>query len=295
VTIGPLKPNWYGYGFDVDGARVADPANRDVWSGATSAWSFVFVPGPAANFMANADVPHGTWSTVRYRSNVTRSERQMQVYTPPGYNRDGRRYPVLYLLHGGGGNDTDWIVNMRANFIMDNLFASKRAKKMIVVMPDGNVSPFDARTYSLPQDKFPEELIGSIVPAVEKEYRVATGPSNRALAGLSLGGLWTFDTLLKFPNRIGYYGDFSSGWFPATLQDLDENHANLLRRAASAKQTKLLWITVGPPDIAWENNIATRALFDKYRIEYTFEQNSGGHVWDTWRHNLRSFAPKLFR
>ena len=115
ATLGPLKPNFYGYGFIIDGASVPDPANRNIWSGTNSAWSSVFVPGPEADFMAEASVPHGCWATLRYISKVTGTHRQMQVYTPPGYGRSGQSYPVLYLSHGGGGNDTDWIACMRAN------------------------------------------------------------------------------------------------------------------------------------------------------------------------------------
>jgi enterochelin esterase-like enzyme len=295
VTIGPLTPNWYGYGFILDGVNIPDPANRDIWSGSTSAWSYVLVPGPEADFMADAAVPHGVWGTVRYYSKLTQTERQMQVYTPPGYNHDNRVYPVFYLMHGGGGNDTDWIVNMRANYIMDNLIAQNKVVPMIVVMADGNVAPFSF-TYSVPQDVFPQELLGSIVPAIEQNYRVAPGAKNRALAGLSLGGLWTLDTLLLNPGAFAYLGVFSSGWFPATRDDLVQNHLDLLTNPAINKGTKLLWITVGgPEDIAYNNNYATLALFDQYHIKYTFVQGTGGHVWNTWRHNLLDFAPLLFR
>ena len=295
VTLGPLAPDWYGYGFILDGVRIPDPANRNIWSGSTSAWSYVFVPGPEADFMADASVPHGAWATVRYFSKLTQTERQMQVYTPPGYNHDNRRYPVFYLMHGGGGNDTDWIVNMRANYILDNLIAQNKIVPMIVVMADGNVAPFSF-TYSVPEDVFPEELLGSIVPAIEQNYRVAPGAKNRALAGLSLGGLWTLDTLLLDPGAFAYLGVFSSGWFPATRDDLVQNHLDLLTNPAINKGTRLLWITVGDTtDIAYNNNYATLALFDQYHIKYTFVQGTGGHVWGVWRHNLFDFAPLLFR
>jgi enterochelin esterase-like enzyme len=295
VTIGPLDPNWYGYGFILDGVKIADPANRNIWSGATSAWSYVLVPGPEADFMADASVPHGAWGTVRYFSKVTQTERQMQVYTPPGYNHDNRVYPVFYLLHGGGGNDTDWIVNMRANYILDNLIAQGKIVPMIVVMPDGNVGPYPING-PITADVFPQELLGSIVPAIEQNYRVAPGAKNRALAGLSLGGLWSLDTLMLDPGEFAYIGIFSSGWFPGFRDDLVQNFSNLLTNPAINKGTKLLWITVGgPEDIAYNNNYATLALFDQYHINYTFVQGTGGHVWNTWRHNLYDFAPLLFR
>jgi len=297
VTIGPLAPNWYGYGFIVDGVNIADPANRNGWLGATSAWSFVFVPGPGAAFMADRPhIPHGAWATVRYFSHLTHTERQMQVYTPPGYNQDNRAYPVLYLMHGGGGNDTDWIVNMRANYIMDNLLAEHRIKPMIVVMPDGNVTTSFNINYSVPQDVFPKELVGSIVPYIEKNYQVLRGARNRALAGLSLGGLWTLDTLLLHPGTFAHMGVFSSGWFPTTRIDLVEHHRRLITDPAINTQTKLLWITVGgPQDIAYNNNFAMLRLFARYHVKYKFVQGTGGHVWNTWRHDLLRFAPLLFR
>ncbi len=295
ITMGPLDPNWYGYGFIVDGVKIADPANRDIWSGPTSAWSYVLVPGPASDFMADASVPHGVWGTLRYFSQVTQTERQMQVYTPPGYNHDNRVYPVFYLMHGGGGNDTDWIVNMRANYILDNLIAQGKIVPMIVVMPDGNVGSYPING-PITADKFPEELLGSVVPAIEQNYRTAPGPQNRALAGLSLGGLWTLDTSLLDPGAFAYLGVFSSGWFPGFRTDLVQNHSDLLSNPAINKGTKLYWITVGDStDIAYNNNYATLALFDQYGIKYTFVQGTGGHVWNTWRHNLFDFAQLLFR
>lgn len=294
VTIGPLAPNWYGYGFILDGVKIADPANRNIWSGATSAWSYVFVPGPEADFMADQPVPHGVVSTVRYFSNVTQIERQMQVYTPPGYGKSSRSYPVFYLMHGGGGNDTDWIVNMRANYIMDNLIAQDKVTPMIVVMADGTVGSYPMNG-PITNDLFPQELLGSVIPAVEQNFRVIPGPMNRALAGLSLGGLWSLDTLFLHPGEFAYIGVFSSGWFPGFRDDLVKNYSDLLSNRMINKRTKLFWITIGgPEDIAYNNNYATLALLDQNHIKYTFVQGTGGHVWDVWRHNLVSFAPLLF-
>jgi enterochelin esterase-like enzyme len=283
VTMGPLDPNWYGYGFILDGVRIADPANRDIWSGSTSAWSYVFVPGPEADFIADQPVPHGAVATVRYFSNVTQTERQMQVYTPPGYNHDNRRYPVLYILHGHGGNDTDWIVNMRANYILDNLIAQGVIEPMILVSPDGNVANNLLN--------FPEELMGSIIPAIEENYRVAPGPKNRALAGLSMGGRLTMATLVKYPGYFAYIGSFGSEYTVTADYPVE-----LLDNPAINEGTKLLLITVGgPEDISYSRTHATLALLDEHGVNYTFVQRTGGHVWDTWRHDLYDFAPLLFR
>jgi len=304
VTIGPLKPNFYGYGFIVGGAAIPDPANRNIWSGSYSAWSFVFVPGPEADFIADSSVPHGNVATVRYFSKVTKSERQMQVYAPPGYEHSKQAYPVLYLLHGGGGNDTDWIACMRANYLLDNLIAQGEAVPMIVVMPDWNVASFGS---GLPvaQDVFPQELLGSIVPFIEQNYRVAPGPKNHALAGLSLGGNHTWNTLLLHPGAFAYVGVFSSRMQPPVRNDLVQNHLGLLSNRAINKDTKLFWITMGGPDDLNRTGVAadlpaTLALFDQNHIKYTYVPGPKigaiyGHIWDTWRKDLFTFAPLLFK
>ena len=176
----PAGPNWYGYNFTVDSAHVADPNNRNIWSGAATSfssvgqWSMVMVPGPAADYMALTNVLHGAVSTVNYYSPFAGTEREMQVYTPPGYNSSARPYPVLYIMHGAGGNDTDWIVNMRTNFILDNLIAEGKATPMIVVIPDANVgtslngepAPFTSAT----TDQFVnDELMPTIIPYIGRQ------------------------------------------------------------------------------------------------------------------------------
>ncbi len=161
ITMGPLAPDMYGYDFILDGVNIVDPANTysgpgtvlALWAGnpqffsPVNAWSYVTVPGPEADFFADAPVPHGAVATVRYYSNVAQKERIMQVYTPPGYNHDNRVYPVLYILHGAGGNETDWIINMRANFILDNLIAEGKAVPMILVSPNANADGFPSSTF----------------------------------------------------------------------------------------------------------------------------------------------------
>ena len=310
ITVGPLAPDMYGYDFIVNGVKILDPTNtysgpgtvRAVWAGDpgtwsdVNAWSYVTVPGSAADFFADAAVPHGAVATVRYYSNLAQTERMMEVYTPPGYNHDNRRYPVLYIMHGAGGNETDWIINMRANFILDNLIAQGKAVPMILVSPNGNDATI-AINGPITEDNFSEELLGSIVPYIEENYRTAPGAKNRALAGLSLGGFWTLDTLLLHPGEFSYLGVFSSGWFSQAFRDdLVQNHSDLLTNPAINKDTKLLWITVGDPtDIAYTANYATLAILDQYHIKYTFVQGTGGHVWGVWRHNLFDFAPLLFK
>lgn len=303
TTVGPLTPNLYTYNFVIDGATITDPMDADTWTSQPvptgspfpqgPSMSIFVLPGAQAQFLTDNAVPHGRVSTVYYDSQVTGTQRRMQVYTPPGYGRRHQEYPTLYLLHGGGGNDTDWVKQGAANFILDNLLAAHRIVPMVVVMPDANIGVPIGDPAS---DQFPEELSSSIVPAVQREFRVLPGAENRALAGLSLGGLQVFDQVLLHPGVFAYYGDFSSGYFPNQLSDLEQNDAARLASPAINRDTRLLWITVGGPgDIAYPNNGPTRALLEKYGIRYTFVQGTGDHVWDTWRHNLVSFAPLLFR
>lgn len=304
VTMGPLDPNWYGYGFIVDGAHVADPNNRDIWSLDTSAWSNVMVPGPATAFMAETTVPHGTVSTVYYHSTVTGTERRMTVYTPPGYNRDNRVYPVFYLVHGGGGNDTDWVANMRANFILDNLIAARKIPPMIVAMPDMNVGAGEQSCEHSLDCAAPQELMNAVVPYVEGNYRAAPGPQNRALAGLSVGGDVVRNTLLHYPDAFAYVGFFSGGEMPPeVVTDLTQNHADLLAGVAKSKTLKLLWLSFGGQEYLVANHqhwlAGTEAVFNQYHVNYTYVDGPtfgaiNGHVWDTWRKDLLVFAPRLF-
>jgi enterochelin esterase-like enzyme len=321
----PLTPNLYGYGFNIDGqppvtpatvyitttitavggVNIADPANRDIALWSTSQWSNVFVPGPAADYMAdNPAVPHGTWGTVRYFSNLTQSERQMQVYTPPGYNHDNRRYPVLYILHGMGGNDTDWFAAMRANYILDNLIAEGKAVPMLIVSPD--TTPWNPAPTSVTADGFVTETMGSIIPYIEQNYRVAPGAKNRALAGLSMGSNHTRNVSLDETNEFDYFGYFSSGAMSnATITDPLTNHLDLLTGLAKASKGKLIWISEGAQEAAAFPSVEvqltnTLALFDQYGVKYTYVPGAqigaiGGHVWDSWRKDLFTFAPLLFK
>jgi hypothetical protein len=299
ITMGPLAPDMYGYDFILDGVNIVDPANTysgpgtvlALWAGnpqffsPVNAWSYVTVPGPEADFFADAPVPHGAVATVRYYSEVAQKERIMEVYTPPGYNHDNRGYPVLYILHGAGGNEIDWIINMRANFILDNLIAQGKAVPMILVSPNANADGF-------PSTAFPDELLDNIVPYIEENYRTAPGANNRALAGLSMGGSRTTETVFSHPGVFAYVGVFSSSFRPSTAFPAD-----LLANPDINKWTKLLWITRGALEGPGTSFLA---LLDQYGVNYTNVPGSdiganGGHIWGTWRHALFAFAPQLFK
>ncbi len=298
ITMGPLAPDMYGYDFIVDGVNIVDPTNTHsgpgtvdaLWTGdpttwsKVNAWSYVTVPGPEADFFADKNVPHGAVATVRYFSEVAQSERMLQVYTPPGYGKDNRAYPVLYIMHGAGGNETDWIINMRANFILDNLIAEGEAVPMILVSANGYVTD----NY---RSDFPDELLDNIVPYIEANYRALQSWKGRALAGLSLGGYWTTTTHFSHPGEFAYVGVFSS-WFSPSA----DFPVELLENPAINKRTKLLWFSSGDQtDITYNYTMYTLDLLDQYGINYTFKQYTGGHIWGQWRHNFYDFAPLLFR
>src|SRR3954464_11685638 len=203
ATVGPLVPDLYSYGFTVDGVRTIDPKNPTVKPGINSLDNLVFVPGPEADFEDNKRVPHGDVRQVWYQSATLGTQRRMHVYTPPGYEGGSERYPVLYLLHGAGDEDSGWSTVGRAGFILDNLIAAKQAVPMLVVMPNGSLppvrdlpkvepgttpSPEARKALEAAQGRFPDELVTNVVPLGEKTFRVPAGPEHRALAGLSMGG-----------------------------------------------------------------------------------------------------------
>ena len=225
ITVGPLTPDFYSYTFHVDGVRTIDPKNAMIKQGINSLDSMFLVPGAEAEFEATKDVPHGEVHIAWYRSGTLDASRSMHVYTPPGYEGGSEKYPVFYLLHGAGDEDSGWSTIGRAGFILDNLLAEKKAVPMIVVMPNGsmprpaNMPRFDARHHADPearaameaaQNRFTDELLKEVVPYVEKHYRVKAGQENRALAGLSMGGGQTLQVVTSHPDEFAYVGVWSA-------------------------------------------------------------------------------------
>lgn len=298
VTVGPLAPDLYTYWFMVDGVRVIDPRNREVKEGISNLESVVEVPGKEAEFLSAQAVPHGEVRTVWYHSSSLGILRRMHVYTPPGYERGRQRYPVLYLLHGGGDTDATWSTVGRAGFILDNLIAQGKAKPMLVVMPAGHVPgrrgfPMAAGPEG---DPFTQDLLTDIIPYIESHYRVSARPEHRALAGLSMGGVQTLNIGLTNLDKFSQLGVFSSGWFPAMLEEFRTKHRALLDDAKTKERLRLFWIAVGKGDVlAYRNTQAMLEMFREHKIRFTYHESSGGHTWSNWRHYLNQFAPLLFR
>jgi enterochelin esterase-like enzyme len=270
----------YRYFFIIDGVTVPDSRNKNTKE---SPSKFEVYDNTSA-FWSIQNVPHGDLRIVYYRSNTTGSTRRMHIYTPPGYDRSSESLPVLYLIHGGGETDNHWTYFGQANFILDNLLAEGKIKPMIVVMPNGSV----------PDEVFTKDLLNDIIPYVESNYRVKTGKSNRALAGLSMGGLETLNTGIPNSHMFEYLGVFSSGWY---AQDLPEKEKIVQKYANELNANiKLFWISQGgKEDIAWNNCQSMLKVFDKYGIKYQYSEMPGGHTVYVWRYDLLHFAPLLFR
>jgi enterochelin esterase family protein len=300
VTLGPLTPDFYSYAFTVDGVRTLDPSNATIKQGITSLDNMFFLPGPEADFQDNKPVPHGDVRKVWYQSGTLKAQRRMHVYTPPGYDAGTNKYPVFYLLHGGGDEDSGWGTVGRAGFILDNLIAAGKAKPILVVMPNGSLprpaGKLDPKEAAALQDRFTNELLREVVPTVEKHFRVKTGAENRALAGLSMGGGQTTRVLTSQPDQFGYVGIWSAGLFggdPAAFER--QNEAFLKNAAAVGKSVKLLEVTVGDKDFALAGSKALSEVFAKHGIKHELKVTGGGHTWINWRQYLNEFAPKLFQ
>ena len=221
VTLGPIDPGAYRYNFNVNGVATIDPRNSSISESNNNVWSLVYIPG--AEFMDTRNVPHGAVAKVTYYSTALDKFRRMHVYTPPGYELGQGKFPVFYLLHGAGDGDDSWTSIGRASFILDNLIAAKKARPMIIVMPAGHTRPTGrgplpgiaqpGSNAPPPPDEFVQDFLSDIMPYVEKNYRTLNGRANRAIAGLSMGGMQTLNIGIPHLDQFSYIGVFSSGLF----------------------------------------------------------------------------------
>jgi len=302
ATVGPLVPDSYSYTLTVDGVKTIDPKNAQIKQGVTSNDNLFEVPGEEAAFEATQMVAHGTVRIEWYSSSTLDMPRRIHIYTPPGYDRGNQRYPVLYLLHGGGDEDSGWSTIGRAGFIMDNLLAQKKAKPMLVVMPNGSMpraanAPAGAPGGGAAQDRFASELLKDIIPFVEKNYRVLGNRENRAITGLSMGGGQTLRVAPTNLDKFAYIGVWSSGVSQQAQADFEKRNAEFLGNPDKTnKMVKLLWIGVGEKDplanVSAKNLVA---LLDQHGIKHEFHESPGAHTWINWRHYLNDYAQLLFR
>lgn len=304
-----VASDMYTYTFNVDGDNVIDRnniwVNRDI-STLTSAF---IVPGGRADLYTIQRVPHGTVSKVWYDSETAGFARRLTVYTPPCYNKSAKtKYPVLYVLHGIGGDEDAWIEQGRAAQILDNLIAQGKAKPMIVVFTNGNISQEaapgeNAASYNRPTTQLPQTMEGTfetsfpeIVKFIDSNYRTITKKQSRAICGLSMGGFHTLYISLNNPDMFAYSGMFSAAIgvsdtsISPIYQDFDAKLATYF-----SKKPSLLWIGCGNTDFLHQANVDFIAKLKEAGYPHEYYENEGGHIWRNWRIYLTEFVPKLFR
>ncbi|HHU34042.1 MAG: alpha/beta hydrolase-fold protein [Bacteroidales bacterium] len=303
VTIPTPTPELYTYSFNVDGISYNDPANVLMQRDGTRYLSVLLVPGEAtANYFEATQ--RGNLSQVWYDSPTLGINRRLFVYTPYGYNKGTTKYPVLYLLHGAGGDEDAWSTMGRTCQIMDNLIEKGLAKPMLVVMPNGNPTQQAARTTMLPEvpidrnapnydpNGYVNSIVKDIVPYIESNYRVIANPNSRALAGLSMGAGHTISCTNLYPGFFSYICPLSNG-----IRVTDENKATYEEQFKALKKAgyKLYWIGCGEDDFLIESARTLDATLTSLGLKHTFYVNSGGHTWTNWRIYLNKFAPLLFK
>ena len=311
VTVGPLTPDLYSYNMTVDGVSTIDPRNANIKQGVSSLSNTFFIAGAESKFQENNPVPHGEIRQVWYSSKTLDAQRRMHVYVPSGYDASpGTRHPVLYLLHGGGDEDSGWSTIGRAGFIMDNLIADGKARPMIVVMPNGSLprpanfpaaapgttlTPEQQRAREGLQDRFTNELMKEIVPTVEKNFRVVAEPSGRALAGLSMGGGQTLRVATQHSDQFAYFAVWSMGVGNDFADWQKRNEAFLARAEELNKNLKLFSISCGDKDFLINSAKNLDMILTKANINHEFKVSGGGHTWINWRKYLNELGPKLFQ
>jgi enterochelin esterase-like enzyme len=307
LKVGPLKPELYSYTFLIDGIRVLDPNNPQVKRDGTRNESMFLIPGAESDLYFVNNVPHGNLSKIWYESPTLKLNRRMYVYTPFGYENKQVRYPVFYLLHGGGGDEDAWTTLGRTCQIMDNLISQGKAKPMIIVMPNGNPGQSAAFTeapvnvapsapYDMGRGLFEESMVKDIIPYIESHYRVIADRDNRALAGLSMGGMQTLTLTGNYPAMFGYIGVMSMGLVDEASMGLKPDPAQDTKFETLKKSGyKLYWVGVGKDDFLYKSVQTLRSSLDSHGLKYTYRESTGGHTWANWRIYLSEFAQQLFR
>ena len=309
-----VAPELYNYSFRVDGQTVLDPNNVFVNRDVASLTSLLLVaePGARSDLYAIHRVPHGTVSKVWYPSATAGFDRRLTVYTPAGYeNNPKTKYPVLYVLHGIGGDEDAWVTQGRATQILDNLIARGEAKPMIVVFTNGNISqeaaPLENSTgYTRPTMSLPQTMEGTfetsfpeVVKFIDSHYRTIAKKQGRAICGLSMGGFHTLYITLNNPDMFNYSGMFSAAIGTGSEQQAahKEIYENIDGKLATyfAKKPALLWIGIGKTDFLIQANNDFRAKLDAAGYPYQYMETDGGHIWRNWRIYLSEFVPLIFK
>lgn len=300
ITTDSISEGFHYYSLLIDGVAVADPASKSFYGMGRMA-SGIEIPFSGGAYYAMRNVPHGDIRIKKYFSPVTRSWRQFYIYTPPAYDSAvNEKYPVLYILHGGGEDETGWATQGKTDLILDNLIAAGKAKPMLIVMPDANIGAGGFSTGGIESSLklFEREMKEAVIPFVEKNYRTLTDANSRAMAGLSLGGMHTLYTGINNTDKFSYLGVFSSGWIVPMMNSISDKQYTFLKENTVMVNNNLksFWISQGgKEDIAWKNGQFMLGKLDELKIKYTYSEYPGGHTWPVWRNNIYNFAQLLFK
>jgi enterochelin esterase family protein len=296
LTVGPLPPGFYTYGYAVDGGlRMPDPSNPNLELRRWGPTSLFTVTGEEKAVMEPRNVPHGTIHVNFYESSNLNAGRMVYVYTPPGYETGKDKYPVLYLLHGNGQIEASWTWTGRANVILDNLLAEGNVKPMIVVMPFGHVVREIKTAGASPAPAAPgadmaaieKELITAVKPLVESKYRVLTDRNHRAIGGLSMGAAQSLSIGLHNLEQFAYIAAFSGGGNRAEWEKADPQTLN--------RKLKVLWLGCGTDDFAYKGVKAMDTLFTEKNVKHVWNESGAGHSWPNWQTYLSKYVQLLFR
>ena len=308
ITLRNLEPDLYMYHYIIDGIKVLDAENAHVLRDVKNVMS-TFVLDPKGDCpMAVHDVPHGEVRAVWYDSPTLSMKRRMMIYLPPGYEESHQKYPVFYLLHGSGGDETMWLEQGRTAQVLDNLIADGKAEPMIVVMPNGNVDEQAASGMTPDNNVQPtfahkqwmdgtfEQSFIDIMNWVDTNYRTRASKRYRAIAGLSMGGYHSLYISANQPNDFAYVGLFS-----AAIGRMDQGKSKIYddlesKLIAQFKQRpRLYWMGIGKDDFLYKDNVEFRKLLDKNHLRYTYHESGAGHEWANWRDYLEIFTQLLFK
>ena len=304
ITTDPQVPGFHYYSLVIDGYKVMDPASETFYGMGRMA-SAIEIPEKGADFYEVKDVPHGAIASKYYFSKVTNDWRRLYVYTPAGYDTNTKeKYPVVYIQHGGGEDERGWTVQGKTDIILDNLIAEGKAKPMIVVISNGNVSSGKGQGgySSAGMAAFKEEMTKNIVPFIDKNFRTLTDVKNRALCGLSMGGGQSFYTGLENLDCFASVGVFSSGIFgginnPTGKEfDAEKEIPGLLSKSQSFNdKLKLFYISIGEQDPRFDYTKKAVTKFKDSGLKVEFASFPGAHEWQVWRKSLHDFASKVFK
>jgi len=305
LTTDPIALGFHYYSLIVDGVAVVDPSTQTFYGMGRMA-SGIDIPDPDGDYYTIKNVPHGEVRSVNYYSDITKAWRRANVYTPPGYDvNPAKKYPVLYLQHGAGEDETGWPAQGKMNFILDNLIAEKKAVPMIVVMDRGYATdptkPVDhtAGPRNMGGNVFPDVLVKEVIPMVDKKFRTFTDRDHRAMAGLSMGGFQTFQTTMTNLDKFAYVGGFSGAAFMQPGADITKMYDGVFADAnAFNKKVKVLYLSVGTAEPARMQTMVKgfHEGLQKAGIKQVYYESPGtAHEWQSWRRSLNQFASLIFK